>query len=217
MWPDSLATQELILKADGENPDAMDALLQRYRDGIKNMIKCRMDARLKQRVDESDIVQDVMLEASTRMEKYRDDQKMPFGICLRQLATDRMIDLYRQHCLAQKRDIRKERAVADNWNQHSTIMLVNQLQDPHVTPAQNAINQELQERMMAQIEELESEDREILFMRHIEQLSNSEIANILGLTAPAASMRYLRALKKLQSRMQPYIADSSEDASNSTG
>ena len=80
----------------------------------------------------------------------------------------------------------------------SSLDLVAQLRDPGLTPATNAIRHELAERFFEALDQLEDDDREILVLRHVEQLSNSEAADVLGLTPPAAGMRHLRALRRLR-------------------
>jgi RNA polymerase sigma-70 factor (ECF subfamily) len=76
--------------------------------------------------------------------------------------------------------------------------LANQFRDQALTPAAAATQRELAEQIESAVQLLRENDREIILMRHYEQLNNQEIAQSLGLTEPAASMRYLRALKRLR-------------------
>ena len=124
---------------------------------------------------------------------------MPFHLWIRQIATDRLIDQHRRHVVSQKRSVDVERApvVAANLD-HSTIQFGPQLQDRELTPAAAAIRAEMQRRFESAIEEMDEHDQEILVMRHFEKLSNQEVALALGLSEPASSMRYLRAVRRLK-------------------
>jgi RNA polymerase sigma-70 factor (ECF subfamily) len=80
----------------------------------------------------------------------------------------------------------------------STYQLAMQLQDPELTPAAAATRQELTQLVEQALGQLGEQDCEIIVMRHYEQLSNTEVAEVLGLSEPAASMRYLRAVRRLR-------------------
>lgn len=198
MWPNSNETQELLLGAGQGEPSAVNQLLDRHRDGLRNMIKARMDQKLARRVDASDVVQDVMLEASQRLDDYIRDPRLPFGLWLRQMAQDRIIDLHRRHRVAMRRSLDREQQRGSMLQDRSSLELVAQLRDPELTPAAATLRKELHERFVEAIDRLEDEDREILLMRHFEQLTNSEAAELLGLSQPAAGMRHLRALRRLR-------------------
>src|SRR5579872_5188711 len=199
MWPNSNETQELLAGAGQGQPAAVNELLDRHREALRHMIQARMDQKLARRVDASDVVQDVLLEASQRLADYIRDPSLPFGLWLRQMAHDRIIDLHRRHRVARRRSLDREqqhraRAAGDK----SSLELAAQLRDPELTPAAASLRKELHERFVEAIDGLEDEDREILLMRHFEQLTNSEAAEFLGLSQPAAGMRHLRALRRLR-------------------
>jgi len=88
-------------------------------------------------------------------------------------------------------------------NDQSSIELAGQLLANEVTPASAAIHAELKGRLDAAINLLDPDDREIVLMRHGEQMTNQEVSALLGLTEAAASMRYLRAVRKLRSGLLP--------------
>jgi RNA polymerase sigma-70 factor (ECF subfamily) len=199
MWPQSDQTQELIDAAKEGNDDAAERLLDRHRVALRRMIEMRLDRRIQQRVDASDIVQEVLIEANRRLQRYLDDPAMPFHLWLRQMARDRIIDAHRRHRVSGKRSVDREQAmVAPGAMDRSTLELAGQLCDPEMTPAAAATMQELQRRFEAALETMDDHDREIVLMRHFEQLSNQDVAKALGLTEPAASMRYLRAIRRLR-------------------
>src|SRR5262249_46189518 len=132
---------------------------------------------------------------------------------LRQLARDRIIDLHRRHRVARRRSLDRERGLAAPARpDQSSLDLAAQLRDPELTPAAATLRRELYVRFVEAIDGLEEEDREILLMRHFEQLSNSEAAELLGLSQPAAGMRYLRALRRLREVLGAEAIDESGDA-----
>jgi RNA polymerase sigma-70 factor (ECF subfamily) len=189
---------DLLQNAAGGDQPALNELLGGYRDPIRRMIQARMDRRMAARVDASDVVQDVLIEATRRLPDYVQGPPMPFRLWLRQIAQDRMIDLHRRH-RAQRRDVTREQATAPaGWTDQSSLDLAAQLVDTELTPAAHAVRQELQRRFFAALDELSDDDREVVVMRHVEQMGNSEVAEALGLSPAAAGMRYLRALRRLK-------------------
>jgi RNA polymerase sigma-70 factor (ECF subfamily) len=199
MWPEPQPTLELVQQAAGGDADAANRLLERHRAALRRMIALRLDRGVARRVDASDVVQDVLLEASRRLADYLRDPKMPFHLWLRHLAQDRMIDLHRRHH-AQRRDVGRERPLqVGGASDQSSLDLAAQLSDQELTPAAANIRKELAQRFVGALDLLEEQDREIIVMRHIEQLGNSEVAEALQLSPAAAGMRYLRALRRLRS------------------
>lgn len=200
IWPNTQETQQLLTGAGAGDADAVNRLLERHRESLRKMIQLRMDRALARRVDASDIVQDVLLEANGRLRDYLSDPRLPFHLWLRHLAKDRMIDLHRQHRGAQRRSLDREQPLASPaLKDQSAFDLAQQLADHELTPAAATIRRELEGRFLAAVHQLEEDDRDIILMRHFEQLGNSETAAALGLTPAAAGMRHLRALRRLRS------------------
>ena len=197
MWPDSTETHELLIRAEGGESTAVNELMERHRQSLRQMVQLRMDRVISQRVDASDIVQDVLLEASQRLTDYMQDPRLPFHLWLRQLAKDQLIDTHRRHRVAQRRSADREQHLGQGGD-HSSLDLGAQLRDQQLTPAAATLRKEFQQRFYQALEQLEEDDREIVLMRHVEQLSNSEVAQALGLSQPAAGMRHLRALRRLR-------------------
>jgi RNA polymerase sigma-70 factor (ECF subfamily) len=163
-------------------------------------------------VDVSDVVQDVLIEAHRRLQVYLEDPVMPFHLWIRQIAKDRLIDAHRRHRASAKRSVdREQRLQLPAAMDASSVELAGQLMDPELTPAARATQREMAHRVQACIAELEEHDQDILLMRHYEQLSNQDVAAVLGLSEPAASMRYLRALKRLRAVIESRPAGSVED------
>lgn len=199
MWPDSQETQELLRQAKAGDAAAINHLMDRHRDSLWQMIHLRMDRAIAGRVDASDVVQDVLWEASRRLEDYIKEPAMPFHLWLRQLAKDRMVDMHRRHRGAQRRSVDRENPLqAPPGPEASGFDWGGQLADGELTPAAANIRRELEQRFLAALEQLEDDDRDIILMRHYEHLGNGEVASALNITPAAAGMRHLRALKKLR-------------------
>lgn len=199
MWPDAEETRELLLDAERGDDVAVNRLLEKHRDSLRRMIGFRMDRKIANRVDASDVVQDVLIEANRRLRDYLADPKLPFHLWLRQMARDRVIDMHRRHRGAARRSVDREQRPANaQYADRSSIDLANLLRDPELTPAAATIRRELQGRFFAALDDLSEDDRDILLMRHQEHLNNSEVAAALNMTPPAAGMRYLRALRRLR-------------------
>ncbi|MEZ6112564.1 MAG: sigma-70 family RNA polymerase sigma factor [Pirellulaceae bacterium] len=202
MWPEPDKTEEILAHVQAGEAAAVDQLLDRHREPVRRLVQMRLDQKIQRRVDVSDIVQDVLVEANRRLQEYLAKPVMPFRLWIRQIAKDRIIDAHRRHRVSAKRSIDREQPlVAPAGLDQSTIQLAAQLCDPELTPAAAATQQEMARRVEAAIEELGEQDHEIIVMRHYEQLSNQEVAQALGLSEPAASMRYLRAIRRLRAAL----------------
>jgi RNA polymerase sigma-70 factor (ECF subfamily) len=196
-------TTELLASARDGNVDAVNDLFQRHRDVLRRQVRMRLDKRIQRRVGESDIIQDVFVEANRRLDGYLRDPKMPFHLWLRHMARDRIIDAHRRHRVSAKRSVDREKPLASPAKlDRSSVDMGTELVDPARTPASLATMRELAQRTAAAIESLEERDREVLMLRHSEHLSNQEVAQTLGLTEPAASMRYLRAIRRLRDMLE---------------
>jgi RNA polymerase sigma-70 factor (ECF subfamily) len=211
MWPELPETRDLLARAGQGEAAAVERLLAIHREPLRRMIGARLDPALAARVDASDVVQEVLLEASRRLNDYLHNPAMPFHLWLRHIAKDHVIDAHRRHRQAQRRSMDREQPIVPAiLADHSSFELAGQLLDQELTPASAAIRHELQRRLNEAIATLEDDDREVILMRHAEQLSNQEAAAALGLTEAAASMRYLRAVRRLRAVLLP--DDASDEA-----
>ncbi len=211
MWPEAAETSEILLRAREGDPDAASRLLGRHRAALRRMVDRRLDPAIRRRLDASDVVQEVLLEAHRRLKDYLKDPALPFHLWLRLIARDHIISAHRRHHRAAKRSVERERPLEiPAAGDRSSIELASWLRDTEPTPAAAAIQAELSRRFQDAIEKLAEDDREIILMRHFEDLSNQEAARALGLTEPAAGMRYLRALRRLRVLL-------SDDGSGSNG
>lgn len=199
MQPNSPETQQLLDQARGGDARAAEQLLDQHRAPLRRMIDLRLDPRVAGRVDASDVVQDVLVEVHKRLGEYLKDPVMPFHLWLRHIARDHLIDAHRRHRVAQRRAVDRERPlVPAGLADHSSVELAAQFIDQELTPASAAVRHEMERRLHAALEDLDEDERDVLLMRHFEQLSNQEVAVALGLTEAAASMRHLRAVRRLR-------------------
>ena len=197
--PDPQPTQVLLDRVRDGDKAAINGLLARHREAIKRMIDRRMDRVVQHRVDASDIVQDVMLEANRRLGDYLANPTMPFQLWLRHMARDRLIDAHRRHRVAANRSVDREVSLpAGGTGDRSAADIVAGIADRELTPAAAATWHELERRFAAAVEQLEEDDRQIVLLRHFEHLSTADAAAALGLSKPAAGMRYLRAMRRLR-------------------
>ena len=197
---DPAPTQVLLDRVRDGDEAALNGLLARHRDAIRRMIDRRMDRVVQHRVDASDIVQDVLLEANRRLGDYLANPTMPFRLWLRHMARDRLIDAHRRHRVAASRSVDREVSLAapPAVDDRSRDDAVAQIADRELTPAAAATWHELERRFAAAVERLDADDREIVLLRHFEHLSTADAAAVLGLSKPAAGMRYLRAMRRLR-------------------
>jgi RNA polymerase sigma-70 factor (ECF subfamily) len=204
MWPEQPQIDPLLEEARCGDSEAVERLLTVHREPLRRLIGLRLDPALAARVDASDIVQDVLLEAHRRLQEYLKNPTMPFHLWLRHIAKDHIIDAHRRHRQAQRRSLDREQPIVPAvLADHSSYELAGQLIDPELTPASEAIRRELQRRLDAAIADLDEDDREIILLRHREQLANQDVARALGLSEAAASMRYLRAVRRLRDVLVP--------------
>lgn len=170
-------------------------LFDHFRPRLHRMVQFRMDPRLLGRVDAEDIVQEAFLDAEKRLQSWLDDQR-PFHVWLRLVTGQTLVDVHRRHLGAGMRNAARE-VLAPNSHSLSGI-LVGTL----TSPSQAAMRAELKQQLTQALEEMDHIDREVLVLRHFEELSNKEVAEVLGLQENAASNRYVRALGRLKGLME---------------
>lgn len=194
-------TDELLRGAAGGDGAARQRLLARHRARLHRMVELRLDRRLRARIDPSDVVQEVLAEADGALGEYLARRPVPFYPWLRQLAWDRLVALHRRHVAAQRRSVTRE-ANGDPVGD-STPELADRLVDAHSSPSRRVLREELRGRVRAALDRLAERDREVLVLRHLEQLSTAETAAVLGVTEGAVKLRHLRALDRLRTVLEP--------------
>jgi RNA polymerase sigma-70 factor (ECF subfamily) len=193
--PDTEALLALAAKGDRQ---AQDGLLNRHRERLKRMIAVRMDHRLRKRIDPSDVVQETLMVANRRLETYLREQPIPFYPWLRQLAWDQLVAFQRKHLYAGRRSRRREEDLGAALSDESVAGLASCVLDQAADPLRKMVRSELTHRVRQAVERLPATYREVLVLRHLEQLSTAETAEILGIGKSAVKMRHLRALERLK-------------------
>lgn len=171
----------------------------RHRERLLRMIQWRLDPRLAGRVDADDILQEAFLDASARLELYLRGPKLAPFLWLRGIVGQTLINVYRRHLGADMRDAGRERRRFSAPGCDATSMSIAAHLVAHLTsPSQAAMRLELAASLEQALEDLKPADREILVMRHFEELTNSEVAESLQIAPKAASIRYIRAVARLK-------------------
>ncbi len=190
--------QLLRLAAEGD-PGSWEALLGRSRQRLHRMVAFRLDQRLQGRVDPSDVLQDAYLEAWQDLGSYIRQPSMPFFLWLRGIAGNKLRELHRHHLGTQMRDPRREVSIyGDALSESTTAALAARLLGDLTRASEEAVREELKMRLQDALNSMDPLDREVLALRHFEQLSPAETAGVLGIKEKAAGMRYVRALRRLR-------------------
>jgi RNA polymerase sigma-70 factor (ECF subfamily) len=192
-------TDDLLRRAAAGDGAALADLFARYRKRLRQMVRLRLDRRLQGRVDPSDVLQDAYIDLTQQFPAYLDKPAMPFFLWLRLLTGQRLMRLHRQHLGAQMRDAGREVSLYRGaLPAASSASLAQQLLGRFTSASQAAVRAERQVQLQAALNGLDPIDREIIALRHFEELTNGEAAAVLGLSKAAASNRYVRALTRLQ-------------------
>lgn len=177
--------------------EPLEEIFTRLRPRLRLALALRLDRRVQRRIDPSDVLQDVFLEAAQRYDKDRQQEHWSPYLWLRFLALQKLLNLHRFHLEAQGRDARRECGQAEEL-EVSSLSLAELLIDSASSLGRKLIQAERADQLRQALDRVEPIDREILVLRHFEQLRNEEIAQILGLTPSAASHRYLTALRRMK-------------------
>jgi len=191
-------TNELIQRARQGDATAQQLLLVRHERRLRQMVRLRMDRRLAARVDPSDVVQEGLADAALGLSEYLRRPPLPFYPWIRQLTWKRLIELHRRHLYAKKRSVRREEPDVLHLPEDSAVELAGRLIAGDETPGHRMLREEMAARLRAALAQLAPRDREVLVLRHLEQLSTSETAAVLGLAEAGVKARQVRALVRLR-------------------
>jgi RNA polymerase sigma-70 factor (ECF subfamily) len=194
--------QGLVDRLHAGDRDALAELFAHYREPLRRMIMLRIDHRLGSRVSPSDILQETYVDAMKRVPHFFENPEMPFFIWLRWIAGQRLVEVHRQHLGARMRDAGLEVSLQQGYPAAaSSTCLAAQLAGGLTSPSRAAIRGEMVAQLEAALDHLDPIDREVLALRHFEELSNNEVAALLGIQKAAASKRYVRALERLKATL----------------
>jgi RNA polymerase sigma-70 factor (ECF subfamily) len=192
-------TDDLLRRAKVGDAAALGALFAHYRERLRKMVRLRLDRRVAGRLDASDVLQEAYLDVARRFSEYVAAPAVPFYVWLRTLTGQRLIDLHRQHLGAQMRDAGQEVSLYRGaLPQASSVALAQQLLAGLTSPTQAAVRAEMQLQLQEALNSMDPIDREVVVLRHFEELNNLETAAVLGIEPSAASKRYLRAIRRLK-------------------
>lgn len=193
-------TDHLLAAVSRGDRTARGPLLERHRRRLRRMVAVRLDRRLAARVDPSDVVQEALADAARRLDRYLRDRPIPFYPWLRRLAWDRLADAYRHHMRAGQRSVAREEPPP--LPGVSSMALAKRLMDdPENRPGAGISRAERQARVRAALDQLAERDREVLVLRHLEDLSTADTAAVLGISEGAVKVRLLRAIQRLRDRL----------------
>jgi RNA polymerase sigma-70 factor (ECF subfamily) len=193
------AVTQLIDRLRAGDRLALASLFDRYRDRLRRMVELRIDARVRARLDASDVLQEAFLDVARDLDAYLADPKLPPLLWIRLHVGRRLTTVHRQHLGTRMRDAGMEISLyRDALPEASSAALASMLLGKHTSPTQAAQRAERLLRVQEALNTLDPIDREVLALRHFEQLSRSETAEVLGISQEAGAKRYFRALKRLK-------------------
>jgi RNA polymerase sigma-70 factor (ECF subfamily) len=191
-------TDTLLREASRGDSLARQQLFAGHRNRLRQMVAACLDRRLAARIDPSDVVQEALAEAARNLDDYLRDRPLPFYAWLRQFAWQKLVQIRRHHIDARCRSIDHERAWSLSLSDRSANGLAGLLVAGGTSPSRRLIRKELRERVQSAMDQLNPRDRELLVMRHVEEMSAAEIGALLGISAGAVRTRHVRALERLR-------------------
>jgi RNA polymerase sigma-70 factor (ECF subfamily) len=201
MAGESAETERLLARAAAGDSAAWGALLATHQERLVRMVAFRMDPRLSRRLEPADVVQEAFVEAAEHRGDYFRTPSVSLFLWLRGVTLNKLLELHRHHLGTQMRDAKRERRIdlaPTTSPAETSAALCAQLTAGLTRPSVAAVRNEIRERLANALDQIDPNDREILALRHFEQLSNHEAAQLLGIQQCAAAKRYLRALGRLR-------------------
>jgi RNA polymerase sigma-70 factor (ECF subfamily) len=199
MSADTRTNEELLYAARTGDEGALAVLVERYRQRLERMVELRMDRRLQGRVDPADVVQDTYLALRGKFALWSTGERLPFFLWLRLEVGQKLVDLHRFHLGAQMRDAGQEVSLHHGaLPPVASLSLAEHLLGRLTSASRAAVRAELKLRVQEAMNSMDPHDREVLVLRHFEELSNAETAQVLGIKPSSAVNRYVRALKRLK-------------------
>jgi len=195
----SAETTRLLEQARAGNQAALNEIFAQHRARLRRMVELRLDRRLQARIDASDVIQEAYVDAVGRLEEYLHAPAYPLFLWLRLIVGERLMKLHRHHLGTQMRDAGLEVSIYRGaLPEASSAALAAQLLGKYTSPTQAAVRAERMMRLQEALNALDPMDREVLSLRHFEEMSLVETALSLKIEGSAAAKRYIRALKRLK-------------------
>jgi len=191
---DSAETCGLLRQVEKGDAQALNQLLERHRPELRGFVEFHLDARLRARVDPSDVVQETQIELVRRMDDFLAKRPMPFRLWLRKKANERLLNLRRDHVTRRRRSVKREVPLPDR----SSLLVARPFLAGGSSPSHRLEAAELAERISRAVGTLSDADREILLMRHADDLAFDDISCLLDIEPATARKRFGRGLIRLQ-------------------
>ena len=196
------AVDELLQRAINGDQRALGDLFQQSENRLLNVLRFRMDGRIRGRLDAADVLQEAFVEATERFPDYAKSQEMPFFLWLRFIVMQKLLQIHRRHLGVKARDAARDVSIFTSPQPKATsAILAAHLLGQQTSPSMAASKLEMKAQVERALNSMDEIDREVLALRHFEQLSNVEVARLLDIGTTAASNRYIRAVKRLKSVM----------------
>lgn len=195
MTPEQLGEIDRIRKNKHEVAD----VFSDYQERLQRLVRFRLDARLSTRIEIDDVLQEAYIEIQRRIDDFLAAPNVPFFVWIRQITIQTMIDIQRRHLGAKMRDVKREvNFHRGSVGQTNSFSIAAHLIGNLTSPSQAFARQEKIDNVRTALESMEPMDQEVLVLRHLEELTNAEVANVLQIDKSAASKRYIRALERLR-------------------
>ena len=190
-------TERLLAEVRRDPAASVNELLELHRNQLRKAVAANFDRRLSGRVDPSDVIQETLIEANRRLPEYLNNPQIPFYPWLRAIAMNRLTDLYRRHILAQKRSLGREVGVVVQMSDQSAHQLAERIVSHGTSPSEAARSRESRQQVRAALETLPTEERQLLTMMYLEDMSAGEVAVIQGVSDRSVRRRHRHALEHL--------------------
>lgn len=187
---------DVLVMADAETP--LNELFGEHRERLRRMVRLRMDQRVQGRIDASDVIQEAFVEAAQRIDEYRQQKDVSPFVWLRFLTAQKLVQLQRRHLGVQGRAVQREIRPGGGVPNATSAVLAAQLVGNLTSPSRAFAKEEQRMQVQEALDSLDVIDREVIALRHFEQLSNAEVAEVLELAPDTAYKRYIRALRRLK-------------------
>ena len=198
---------EIVDRMRRGDPQALADVFSHFRQQLRRIVRFRLDYRLAARVSDSDVLQETYIAAAKRLDHFSNHPEMPPLLWLRLIVGQQLIDLHRRHFKTEMRDIRKEVSLQQTISPNTSLALAARLAGSMVSMTEIVVQAERIERLETVLNEMNPIDREVIALRHFEELSNLDTAQVLGITSSASSKRYLRAMTRLGELMKKFHTD----------
>ena len=187
----------LLERAQQGEEDARGPLLETYRHYLELLARIEIGRRLQTKVDAGDVVQETFLEAHRNFGMFRGREEGEFIAWLRGILAARVANLVRHFVGTQGRDIRRERDLEVDLDQSSRAF-DRGLVALQSTPSQHMVRKELRVMFANTLARLPDEYREVILLRHFEELSFADVAGRMGRSVDSVQKLWVRGLAQLR-------------------